>query len=813
MPSPNDKRLREFDWAQSPLGERGGWPPEMNTVLGLMMASDFPMGSVWGDQRIQIYNAAYNPIYGAKHPGSFGAPMRESWQEIRDFLEPAIDQVVTTGGALWFAETLLPLVRSTVPEECYFDFSYSPIRSADGMVLGVLSVATERTSEVVMRRRQRLEELDSSRRAEDTFAALMQTLHDVLAPNEMDCAKGVLYSVASDTGAPDGEIWALRASQDFIRAMRPLAARALRSRSIIMVDTGAGDGDIALTHCIPIYSLDGDPCCSLVISPSELVPLETSVLPFLEAISTRVHAALHAAELRKREIGKMREQIAEQEQLYKFLFNNIQDGVAYCATSGSPLDDEIILAVNSRLCDLLGYTADELIGMSRDTLFSPGDEALKAALEERYREYRFTGELQFCRKDGQTVPLDVSSNLIEFGERQLRSLSLIRDTSHRREAEKQQAEQVRLETVANLAGSLAHDTNNLMTVVIGSAEYLSEWLPSGGKERQMALNARIAAERAAGLTTQLLIYAGQQPLVARPVDLNAFLAEIRALLVSALGGSNRLTVSYEADLPPCMADTGQLTTAILNLVTNARHAMPQGGTLMIETFRPATAASTTDNRGGKHTRQFVGLRVTDSGTGIPQEIQDRVFEPFFTTKELGSGSGLGLSIVRRLMDELGGTLRMFSTPGKGTMFELCFQMAGSANAEDGRHATDARAQGELVLYVEDNEAVRHQTERTLRQIGVDLIAFETGRGALEWVRAGGHADLLFTDLVLPGGMSGLDLAIAVRRLQPDLPVVITTGYDPRGVLADERHRHFSVLRKPYTRSALATALLGELQRS
>lgn len=786
---------------------------EMNAILSMMMASHFPMCSVWGDQHIQIYNAAYNPIYGTKHPGSFGAPMRESWQEIWDFLEPAIDQVVTTGEALWFAETLLPLVRSTVPEECYFDFSYSPIRSADGTVLGVLSVATERTSEVVMRRRQRLEELDSARHVEDNFDALMQTLHDVLASNEMDCAKAVLYSVASDTGVPDGEIWALRASQDFIRAMRPLAARALRSGSIFMADTGTGDGDFALVHCLPIFSLDGDPCCSLVISPSELVPLETSVLPFLEAISTRVHAALHAAERRQSEIGQIRKQIAEQEQLYEFLFNNIQDGVAYCATSGYPLDDEIILAVNPRLCDLLGYTADELIGMSRDKLFLPGDEALKAALEEREREFRFTGELLFRGKDGQKVPLDVSSNLIEFHDGQLRSLSLIRDTSHRREAEKQQAEQVRLQTVANLAGSLAHDTNNLMAVVIGNAEYLSEWLPSDGEERQMALNALIAAERAAGLTNQLLIYAGQQPLAARPVDLNAFVAEIRALIVSALGAGNRLTVSCEADLPPCMADTGQLTTAILNLVTNARHAMPQGGTLTIETFRPDTAANATDNAVVKHTKQFVGLRVADNGTGIPQDIQDRVFEPFFTTKELGSGSGLGLSIVRGLMDELGGTLQMYSTPGRGTVFELCFQMAGSANAENGRDATDACAQGEFVLYVEDNKTVRHQTERMLRQIGVDLITFEAGREALEWMRAGGHADLLFTDLVLPGGMSGLDLAVAVRLLQPDLPVVITTGYAPRGVLAEAPHQHFPVLRKPYTRSTLATALLQELQRS
>lgn len=800
MPSVNAQRLQQHDWARTGLGHPDGWPVEMKTAISMLMASDFPMCSVWGDRQIQIYNDAYNPIYGAKHPASFGASACDSWTEIWEFLGPALDQVTATGEALWFADTLLPLVRVSEPEECYFDFSYSPIRDVGGAIIGILSVVAERTSEVILRRRQNLAKLDAARDAEDTFAVLTRTLHDVLEANEMDCAKAILYSVAPETGAPDGEIWSLRASRGFVRATRPLAARALRRGSVVLDRTGEVDGGHVLS--IPFCSMDGDARCVLVISPNDLVPLEISALPFAQAISTRFHAALHAAELRQREIGQMHDQIVEQELLYRFLFNNMQDGVTYCATTGVPTDDEIILAVNPQLCALLGYSADELIGMSRDAITFPDDAALKAALETRGRDLTFTSELTLRGKDGQVVPVEVSSNLIEFRKGETRSLSIIRDISRRREIEEQQAERVRLETVANLAGTLAHDTNNLMTIIIGGAEYLSDRLLVGSVERQMALNAMAAAERASGLTNQLLLYAGQHPLAARAMDLNAFVNEIRPLIASALGEINTLAVTPAADLPPCMADPAQLTTAFLNLVTNARQAMPDGGTLTVETF----LEDASDEQG----QPFVGLRVRDSGTGISPDIQSRVFEPFFTTKEVGSGSGLGLSIVRRLMEELGGTLRMTSTPGNGTVFDLGFRLAEAATQDGELEALADRPHGETVLYVEDNENVRHHTEAMLRKIGVDPVAFGTGREALDWVRHGGRAALLFTDLVLPGGMSGLELATALRRDQPQLPVLITTGYDPRASLAEEHGRHFPVLRKPYTSRALAAALLREL---
>ena len=797
MPLTNMLLLLEYDWSGSPIGAKNTWSSDMKANIAMLMASDFPMCSVWGPQYIQIYNDRYNAIFGAKHPHAFGAPVRENWPEIWEFLGPALDQV-WAGATLRFDGALLPLVKGTVPEECYFDFSYSPIRDDEGCVIGALSVASERTAEVVLHRRQGLLDLESAHIADGSIEALQRVLQDVLAANEMDCAMAALYSVAPETAAPDGDLWTVRGGQEFARQMRPLAARALLVGG--MFSGGTQPDDMAANApavAIPFYALGGAPCCVLVLVPNALVPYEASFLPFARAVSKSMHAGIHKAQRQARDLGQMRDRIAEQDQLYQFLFDHIQDGIAYCATSGVPGDDEVVLAVNARLCEMLGYQADEIIGLGREAFFFTGDGALRSALETRGRQSSFLGELQLRAKDGRQVPVEVSSNLIEVRTGEKRSLTLFRDVSHHKRAEEERVERVRLETIASLAGTLAHDTNNLMTIVVGSAEFLADRLPEGGTEHQMAMNAMVAAERASGLTGQLLLYSKHQPTIIKALDINAFLVEVKPLLASALGELNHLILKQDPELPLCLADPNQLTTALLNLVTNARHAMPGGGTLEIATCRLTSPAP-------------VGLRVADSGTGIAPEIQDRIFEPFFTTKGVGNGTGLGLSIVKRLLDDLGGTMRVSTLPGSGTTFELGFQAADDVRQTPENAQDTAWAKGASILYVEDNETVRYQTEQMLRQLGMDPIVFTGGRKALDWVRAGGTAELLLTDLVLPGGMSGRELAAMARRHRPDLRVVITTGYDPQGALAENGWMDFPILPKPYTRRALQAALRAVL---
>jgi PAS domain S-box-containing protein len=770
----------------------------------MLLASDFPMCSVWGKHRIQIYNDAYNVILGDKHPAAFGAPARESWHEIWEFLGPALDQVMA-GKTLWFSRALLPLIRKLSPEECYFDFSYSPIRNADGVVTGALSVAAERTSEVVQQRRESLWQLDARIAGDTIFEGLALSLHDILEANGMDCEGAALFSAADDARAPDSTVWKLRADEGFVRQVRPLAAQALHNRGISSGISSASTKNARATG-IPFFGRDGSPCCALVIVPSVLVPYEASFLPFAEAVSERVHAVLHAAERSQREVGEMRQRILEQDQVYQFLFENIQDGIAYCSIDGAAGDEEIILAVNPCFCKMSGYDASEVIGMDLEEFLFPRNGVSQADLELRKREFGFRGELDLRTKEGNRIPVEISSNLVEFETRKTRSVTLIRDMSYQIQAENERVRKVRVETIANLAGALAHDTNNLMTIVIGSAELLAENLPKGGREHKLAMNAIVAAERACGLTNQLLTYSRGTRVVARPIDLNEFLEEIKPLVTSALGDIFELIIKREQALPQCLSDPTQLTTAILNLTTNARHAMPHGGTLEIETFCIPAAVH---RKGAKV--EFVGLRVTDTGVGIPHEIQERIFDPFFTTKGAGIGSGLGLSIVKRFVEDLGGTVHMRSILGQGTAFELCFPSIDPAGADDAREDNGHWTIGDIVLYVEDNETVRHQTETLLQQIGAEPVTFTNARNALDWLRLGGKPAILFTDLVLPGGMSGRELAVAARRILPSLPVLITTGYD-EGVLLPH-NQAIAILHKPYTRRSLEAAMMQQIRSS
>lgn len=814
MNAGNAKLLDTFPWETTALGRRDGWSPDMLAVVRMALASGFPVCTAWGDENVQIYNDAYNPIYGHKHPGSFGAPARESWPEIWEFLGAAFEQVKATRQALRFDDTLLALARHDEPEECYFDFSYSPVVDGQGRVLGVVSIAAEKTTEVIFRRRQSITELDPAVIDDVGFDAMMRRLRDVLVVNDMDCAMAVAYSVDSYKGAPGGEFWTFNADPGFARAARPVVAKAARGGGIrtVVLDVADGPPHRSGGGCvIPLEGRGAELQGVLLLVPHVLVPVERSLVAYANAISTRFRAVSHASRARQERIGRVREEKAEQETLYRFLFENIRDGAVYCSTHGAPGDDEVVLAANDSACTMLGYTPEEVVGMSRDAFVMPGDETITRALDERSRDRTFVGDLVFRHRDGHPVPVEVTSNLVPLHNGEIRSLTIIRDIGHRAAIERERAERVRLETVASLTGGIAHDFNNLLTVIIGSVEGLIDELPHGTCTHKMARRTMLAAERAGELTSQLLSYSRRQTLVTRSVDLNAFLHEIEGLIRSSLGETNTLRFDLDGRCPPCTADPAQLTTAILNLVVNARDAMPSGGTLILRTFcTDAASLPAAEDGYGLPAGHYVGLGVEDTGVGIDPDVRSRVFEPFFTTKEIGSGSGLGLSMVQGFVRQLGGDVRVTTRPGEGTRFDLLFraQVAPEARCLSGN--VRPRASGEMVLLVEDNRLVREQTDFLLRSLGFRTVTARDGREALSRMDEGGRFDIVLTDLVMPGGISGLQLAEELRRRDPALPIVIMTGHDPRAALADDRRRPFEVLRKPYTRKTLAEVLLRRI---
>ncbi|MBW8270869.1 hybrid sensor histidine kinase/response regulator [Caldovatus aquaticus] len=412
-----------------------------------------------------------------------------------------------------------------------------------------------------------------------------------------------------------------------------------------------------------------------------------------------------------------------------------------------------------------------------------------------------------------------------------RSAAELRAEIARREAAEEELRAAqRLEAVGRLTGGVAHDFNNLLTAILGSLQLLERHLerqmpeaavPGPGGESQPLLDARTrrllatardAVERGSRLTASLLAFSRRQALRAEPLDANALIGAMLPLLRRALGEAVELRLELGAGLPRCMADAAQLEAALLNLVINARDALPpEGGLVTLRTFRALPAARPGEGQ--------IGIAVSDTGAGMSPEARARAFEPFFTTKPVGKGTGLGLSQVYGVVRQLGGDVTIDSAPGQGTTVLLRLPEADAADApavpDPPAAPTPAGASAEglaapgmrSVLVVEDDPAVREMAAETFREAGWQVREAPDGRAALALLEGGAALDLLFTDVVMPGGLSGVELAEAARRLRPALAVLLASGYVGEATAREEDAgaAAFPLLGKPYDRAALLAA--------
>jgi CheY-like chemotaxis protein/two-component sensor histidine kinase len=367
----------------------------------------------------------------------------------------------------------------------------------------------------------------------------------------------------------------------------------------------------------------------------------------------------------------------------------------------------------------------------------------------------------------------------------------------------------KMEAIGQLTGGVAHDFNNLLTVIFGNLETARRRAEIGSGDLQRPLDAALrGAERAATMTQRLLAFSRRQPLAPKPLNLNTLVAGASELLQRTLGEKVAIETTLGTDLWWVSVDQNQLENAILNLAVNARDAMPAGGTLRIETGnrrrdgRPETGGGESDAPPG----DYVMLAVSDTGTGIPQEIVDKVFEPFFTTKDIGQGTGLGLSQVYGFVKQSGGHVTIASEPGSGTTVSIYLPRlgAGAPGSEGRRQGTAAPAglADRTILVVEDDDDVRAHTAALLRELGYRIVEAPGGAAALRLLEDEA-VDLLFTDLGLPGGMNGRELAEAARRKRPGLKTLFTTGYAREGVADGAPPGEIELVLKPFTFAALA----------
>ncbi|HEX2136040.1 MAG TPA: ATP-binding protein [Microvirga sp.] len=394
------------------------------------------------------------------------------------------------------------------------------------------------------------------------------------------------------------------------------------------------------------------------------------------------------------------------------------------------------------------------------------------------------------------------------------------EVAERMKAEAALRQAQKMEAIGQLTGGIAHDFNNLLTIIVGNIELLQRHLPEdAGRLRRAAEGALHGARRAATLTHRLLAFSRRQPLDPKPVDANKLVAEMSELLRRTLGESVVLETVLAGGLWRTQADANQLENAILNLAVNARDAMPNGGKLTIETANARLDESYVNALAEPlPAGQYVMVAVSDTGTGIDNATMEKVFEPFFTTKEAGKGTGLGLSQVYGFVRQSNGHVRIYSELGEGTTVKIYLpRLLGPAEEPveaSEKASVTARAEGETILVVEDDDDLRRYATEALRELGYRVYEAPDGRTALEVIDREPTIDLLFTDVVLTGGMNGKTLADQARRRRPDLEVLFTTGYTSNAIVHQGRlDPGVNLISKPFTYAELAARVRRLLDRS
>jgi CheY-like chemotaxis protein len=368
-----------------------------------------------------------------------------------------------------------------------------------------------------------------------------------------------------------------------------------------------------------------------------------------------------------------------------------------------------------------------------------------------------------------------------------------------------------MEMVGQLSGGIAHDFNNLLTVIIGNAEFLSERLKARRDLQQLADDIGIAGDRGAELTQRLLAFGRRQILRPVEIDCNALLGSMQKLLQRTLRQDIEIKAEFDPEVSFTYADAAQLESAVLNLAVNAQDAMPSGGRLTISTGN----ASLDDHYKSLHPEvmpgEYVLIAITDDGQGMPKEVIESAFEPFYTTKEVGKGSGLGLSMVYGFVKQSNGHVAIYSEPDLGTTVRIYLPQVASKLPQSPEQilvGTGTLPHGtETVLVVEDDPFVRSYSIKSVESLGFSVISAVDGNDALQKLRAENPVDILFTDIVMPGGINGWELADLARQLRPGLPVLLTSGYALETLVKHGRLRAGAVvLTKPYRKVDLARRL-------
>jgi PAS domain S-box-containing protein len=804
--------MRAHDWAATPLGDPRGWPDALRIPLRMMLMSRFEMWLGWGKDLAFFYNDAYAPTLGVKHPTALGRPVEEVWREIYDDVKDRFQAVLQDGISTWDKALMLLLERNGYPEETYHTFSYSPLQGESGAPEGLMCVVTEETERVISERRlATLRTLSAALIGALTADDVLARLQETLDGNRQDFPFSLVY-MRADEGqwrvhhASAGLEAAVRGDWDLAGLGGSAGPVRVKVPAREGVPCGAWTRPPVEALVVPVARAGTDvPVAALVLGLNPYRPQDPGFASLSQLIAGQIAGAL----------GNVAALDSERRRADRIWLRS-RDLIVVVDAGG------IFRAVSPSWTQMLGHAPDQVVGRSFLDFVHPDDaDMTEAALAGAVRHDDLTSfENRYVTTSGEARWISwnttMEDGLVYAYGRDITESRAQADALKAVESALRQSQ--KMEAVGQLTGGLAHDFNNLLTGITGSLELLQVRLAQGRVTDidRYANAAQGAARRAASLTHRLLAFSRQQTLDPKPTNVNRLVLGMEELIRRTVGPEITVEVAQAAGLWATLLDPNQLENALLNLCINARDAMPEGGRLTIE-----TANMWLDERAARERElppgQYVSLCVTDTGTGMPPDVASRAIDPFFTTKPLGQGTGLGLSMVYGFVRQSGGQLRIYSEVGQGTT--MCLYLPrhhGETDAAEAGHETPEMvpdAQGETVLVVDDEPTVRMLVAEVLQDLGYTALEAADAPSGLQILQSDVRIDLLVSDVGLPGGMNGRQMADAARTKRPDLKVLFITGYAENAVIGNGHLAPgMHVLTKPFPMDVLAArlkSLMGE----
>ena len=576
------------------------------------------------------------------------------------------------------------------------------------------------------------------------------------------------------------------------------------------------------TLWVPVYGIEGlvkaATAAASIFTAAALWPLLPKLLAIPSPFELRqVQAALEEEEIKSRDSQQLLEQFQKTQRALRESMSRLT-AVVETAVDGFILIDAKarILLFNPACEKLFGYRAEEVMNKNVKLLMPPQyslqhDDYVNNFLRTGERKIIGSGrEVVGRRKDGSTFPMDLSVGEAKQDGEEI-FVGIIHDLTARKLTEQQLQQAQKMEVLGQLSGGIAHDFNNLLTVIVGNAEHLGEQLKARQDLQLLADEICQAGERGSELTARLLAFGRRQLLQPQAIDCHQLLDSMNKLLRRTLRENIEIRTAFHPDMILAFADLAQLESAVLNLALNAQDAMPAGGHLTMST----DLASLDEQYRSLHPEVLPGeyalISVTDDGEGMRPEVVAHAFEPFYTTKGVGKGSGLGLSMVYGFVKQSNGHVAIYSEVGLGTTVRIYLPLAaaqGSRTSRETAASEESVPRGrETILVAEDDPFVRSAVIHRLESLGYRVIAVVNADEALLKLRADPAIDLLFTDIIMPGGMSGWELGDLARQLRPDLPIVYTSGYALETLVKQGRIPEQSIiLTKPYRKAELAHRL-------